>query len=149
MFPRKDGFVGQHLSQDAAHRPHVNRLWVALEKHTRAAEFLLICQSNTKTARVSEWVSSTCTFELSMISGALYQRVATYSVRKPVWSWTGSAIRARPKSQIWERNKIENNVRKNWFVDFVFQLIPKLQPEDTHHFLISSCFVNKATFEVL
>lgn len=40
------------------------------------------------------------TFELSMISGALYQRVATYSVRKPVWSCSGSAIRARPKSQI-------------------------------------------------
>lgn len=41
------------------------------------------------------------TLELSMISGALYQRVATYSVRKPVWSCSGSAIRARPKSQIW------------------------------------------------
>lgn len=36
-----------------------------------------------------------------MISGARYQRVATYSVRKPVWSCSGSAIRARPKSQIW------------------------------------------------
>lgn len=41
------------------------------------------------------------TLELSMISGARYQRVATYSVRKPVWSCSGSAIRARPKSQIW------------------------------------------------
>ena len=40
------------------------------------------------------------TLELSMISGARYQRVATYSVRKPVWSCSGSAIRARPKSQI-------------------------------------------------
>ena len=29
-------------------------------------------------------------FELSMISGARYQRVATYSVKKPVWSWSGS-----------------------------------------------------------
>lgn len=36
-----------------------------------------------------------------MISGARYQRVATYSVRNPVWSCSGSAIRARPKSQIW------------------------------------------------
>ena len=25
-----------------------------------------------------------------MISGALYHRVATYSVKKPVWSWSGS-----------------------------------------------------------
>lgn len=41
------------------------------------------------------------TLELSMISGARYQRVATYSVRNPVWSCSGSAIRARPKSQIW------------------------------------------------
>ena len=40
------------------------------------------------------------TFELSMISGARYQRVATYSVRKPVWSCSGSATRASPKSQI-------------------------------------------------
>ncbi|TNN58175.1 hypothetical protein EYF80_031608 [Liparis tanakae] len=35
-----------------------------------------------------------------MISGARYQRVATYSVRNPVWSWSGSATRAKPKSQI-------------------------------------------------
>jgi len=27
--------------------------------------------------------------------------VATYSVKKPVWSWFGSATRARPKSQIY------------------------------------------------
>lgn len=40
------------------------------------------------------------TLELSMISGARYQRVATYSVRNPVWSWSGSATRAKPKSQI-------------------------------------------------
>ena len=31
-------------------------------------------------------------FELSMISGARYQRVATYSVKKPVWSWSGSCV---------------------------------------------------------
>ena len=31
-------------------------------------------------------------FELSMISGARYQRVATYSVKKPVWSWSGSCF---------------------------------------------------------
>lgn len=35
-----------------------------------------------------------------MISGALYHLVATYSVKKPVWSWLGSATRASPKSQI-------------------------------------------------
>lgn len=40
------------------------------------------------------------TLELSMISGARYHRVATYSVRKPVWSWSGSATLANPKSQI-------------------------------------------------
>jgi hypothetical protein len=39
--------------------------------------------------------------ELSIISGALYQRVATYSVRNPVWSYCGSATRAKPKSQIY------------------------------------------------
>ena len=39
-------------------------------------------------------------FEFNMISGARYQRVATYSVRKPVWSCSGSATRASPKSQI-------------------------------------------------
>ena len=38
--------------------------------------------------------------EFSMISGARYHLVATYSVRKPVWSCSGSATRARPKSQI-------------------------------------------------
>lgn len=45
--------------------------------------------------------------ELSMISGARYQRVATYSVRKPVWSCSGSAIRASPKSQIWGWGRTE------------------------------------------
>lgn len=39
VFPREDGFVGQHLSQDAAHRPDVNGLWVALRhKHTHLAK---------------------------------------------------------------------------------------------------------------
>jgi hypothetical protein len=46
------------------------------------------------------WIRLSLTLELSIISGALYQRVATYSVRKPVWSWSGSATRANPKSQI-------------------------------------------------
>lgn len=45
--------------------------------------------------------SQALTLEFSIISGARYQRVATYSVRKPVWSCSGSAILARPKSQIW------------------------------------------------
>ena len=44
--------------------------------------------------------SSMFTFVLRMISGALYHRVATYSVKNPVWSWSGSATLARPKSQI-------------------------------------------------
>ena len=44
-------------------------------------------------------------FELSMISGARYQRVATYSVRNPVWSCCGSAIRASPKSQIYRTRR--------------------------------------------
>lgn len=42
-------------------------------------------------------------FELSIISGALYHLVATYSVRKPVWSCSGSAILANPKSQIYKK----------------------------------------------
>jgi len=41
--------------------------------------------------------------EFSMISGARYHLVATYSVKKPVWSWFGSATRARPKSQIYKQ----------------------------------------------
>ena len=43
--------------------------------------------------------------ELSIISGALYHLVATYSVKIPLWSCSGSATRANPKSQIW-RDKI-------------------------------------------
>jgi len=46
------------------------------------------------------------TLEFNMISGALYHRVATYSVRNPVWSWSGSAILANPKSQIWKKNSV-------------------------------------------
>ena len=37
-----------------------------------------------------------------MISGARYQRVATYSVKNPVWSCLGSATRANPKSHIYK-----------------------------------------------
>ena len=40
-----------------------------------------------------------------MISGALYHLVATYSVKNPVWSCSGSATRARPKSQIWKQTQ--------------------------------------------
>ena len=44
-----------------------------------------------------------------MISGALYHLVATYSVSTPLWSWVGSAILARPKSQIYrERGRMES-----------------------------------------
>jgi hypothetical protein len=39
-------------------------------------------------------------FQLSMISGARYQRVATYSVIKPWCDSSGLAPRASPKSQI-------------------------------------------------
>ena len=42
--------------------------------------------------------------ELSMTSGARYHRVATYSVRNPVWSCSGSATRAKPKSHIYQVN---------------------------------------------
>lgn len=38
--------------------------------------------------------------ELSIISGARYHLVATYSVKMPVWSCCGSATLAKPKSQI-------------------------------------------------
>lgn len=112
VFPREDGFVGQHLSQDAAHRPDVNGLWVALRhKHTHLAQlwFLsFIYRKLNKLKRKKKNPSSvthSLTLELSMISGALYQRVATYSVKKPVWSCSGSAIRARPKSQIWQQHR--------------------------------------------
>lgn len=101
VLPRKDRPVRQHLSQDAAHRPDVNGLRVALRhKHTSG-----IYTSTNKQINKLVHISSTPTFELSMISGALYQRVATYSVKNPVWSCSGSAIRARPKSQIWGGHK--------------------------------------------
>ena len=48
-------------------------------------------------------------FELSMISGARYHLVATYSVKNPVWSWLGSATRANPKSQIWNPHRVSKN----------------------------------------
>ena len=44
-----------------------------------------------------------------MISGALYHRVATYSVKNPVWSWSGSATLANPKSQIYSTTKQIDN----------------------------------------
>ena len=37
-------------------------------------------------------------FQESIISGARYQRVATYSVMKPAWFSSGCATRASPKS---------------------------------------------------
>lgn len=35
VLPREDGPVGQHLRQDAAHRPDVYRLGVALHNHNK------------------------------------------------------------------------------------------------------------------
>ena len=99
VFPREDRLVGQHLSQDAAHWPNVNGLRVALRQtHKPSTRWQSHFSQSTS-------VTHTPTLELSMISGALYQRVATYSVKKPVWSCSGSAILARPKSQIWGRHK--------------------------------------------
>ena len=40
-------------------------------------------------------------FQDSMISGARYHRVATYSVMKPEWFSSGCATRASPKSHTW------------------------------------------------
>lgn len=106
VFPREDGPVGHHLSQDAAHGPDVNGLGVALDKNRLRGGSVSFKKKETFD---SDWararVPGAPTFELSMISGARYQRVATYSVRKPVWSCSGSAIRARPKSQIWGRRQ--------------------------------------------
>lgn len=160
MLAREDGPVGEHLSQNAAHRPDVDGLGVALGRRGKQwapgpASTGPCClgeataPSRLKTSRkeegrgledlmrgllpepnswslvtrpgswgsclVQRWlqgflgpgpfpsgVGGPPTLELSMISGARYQRVATYSVRKPVWSCSGSAIRARPKSQIWK-----------------------------------------------
>lgn len=103
VFPREDGPVGHHLSQDAAHGPDVNGLGVSLNKNRLKGDKLLSKRKRKKESfdKIQhERLAGTPTFELSMISGARYQRVATYSVRKPVWSCSGSAIRARPKSQI-------------------------------------------------
>lgn len=46
VLPRKDWLVGQHLSQDAAHWPNVNGLWIAL-RHKRI-------QSNCVTSRLKK-----------------------------------------------------------------------------------------------
>ena len=71
MLTRKDRAVGEHLSKDAAHGPHVDRLVVTLQENVRSI-------SNTI------YLLFQHTLEFTMISGALYHLVATYSVRKPV-----------------------------------------------------------------
>lgn len=146
MLARKDGSVGEHLSQNAAHRPDVNGLGIALRKGQRGGSWVF-SQGPTTTCTLDStpseevralksicsaafWLatglasqglvlrgtsrsfqdlalsfpSQALTLEFSIISGARYQRVATYSVRKPVWSCSGSAILARPKSQIWNQD---------------------------------------------
>lgn len=79
--------AAQELRKDAANRPQVNSL---VDTHWQS------CSSGS-------WLAKK-THE-SMISGARYQRVATYSVMRPcapgsIASWSRSKPRERPKSQI-------------------------------------------------
>jgi hypothetical protein len=105
--------VAQHLGEDAAHGPDVDRFRVALthgKQNTSSIgswnkEFYCLRLERRKYLVSWFWArrnstNRALTFEFSMISGALYHRVATYSVRNPVWSWSGSATLAKPKSHI-------------------------------------------------
>lgn len=69
MFSRKQRSVAQHFSQYATNRPYVNlRRGISYIKHVRMYSPLDL-----------EYP-----LELSMISGARYHRVATYSVKNPL-----------------------------------------------------------------
>ena len=82
----EERLIVDHLSEDTADTPDVESLGVTLQ------------QSVVRQGRTHR--SHHITLALSMTSGALYQRVATYSVRTPVWSWLVSQTLASPKSQI-------------------------------------------------
>lgn len=76
----------QHLGEDTADRPDVNRFLFDRRRDHRLE----------KSGRRTVY-----SLKVSMISGARYHLVATYSVMKPVASTSPStAERARPKSQI-------------------------------------------------
>ena len=68
-----------------------------------------------------------------MISGALYHLVATYSVKNPVWSCSGSATRARPKSQIWKQTQ-QKHVNNS---AAVFTLLPDCLVASTCSYVLS------------
>ena len=68
-----------------------------------------------------------------MISGALYHLVATYSVKNPVWSCSGSATRARPKSQIWKQTQ-QKHINSS---AAVFTLLPDCLVATTCSYVLS------------
>lgn len=81
-------FPREHLSKNAAHRPHINGLMK-----------LAVNQGLGEGGVVHTFVYC---LKVNIISGALYHLVATYSVMKPVSVPEGSAVlteRAKPKSQ--------------------------------------------------
>lgn len=111
VLSRENRSVAEHLSEDTADRPDINWFGVTLEIKCFKWLTLEITCFNWETynnilqpthhLKETLFCSySALTLEFSMISGARYHRVATYSVKNPVWSCSGSATRAKPKSQI-------------------------------------------------
>ena len=73
MFARKDGLVRKELSKYASNGPDIN--WNKREVTTWNAK-----QSS------HDSLALKYAFGFNIISGARYQRVATYSVSTPLWS---------------------------------------------------------------
>lgn len=96
---------------------------VEVTDSTRSYSRLFSYYHEVKTLQHEPILVRMLTLELSMISGARYQRVATYSVRNPVWSWSGSATRAKPKSQICRREETEQRKTVTFFKKTFFYVV--------------------------
>lgn len=59
VFPREDGPVGHHLSQDAAHRPDINGLGVSLNKNRcKGDQFFILKKSFDKIQHVHVFLAN-------------------------------------------------------------------------------------------
>lgn len=105
--PRKQSFTLKHLSQDAAQAPHVHTFGVPLDNRY----WLTIDLENTIISRFGcdKWWRHLA--DPSRISGARYQRVATYSVSAGLQlsSWNCLSDLARPKSQSLTTQSVSNS----------------------------------------
>lgn len=112
MLARKYRSSREHFRQYATNRPNVYGLGIALNKknmicwqYLNPTSLILFKCAHTHVIQILTLI----TLELSIISGALYHLVATYSVRKPAWLCSGSATLAKPKSQILRSQVVFNN----------------------------------------